>query len=396
MVVRILIGALCGVVFGTFFPAQAVQTEFIGKLFLNALRMMVLPLIITSLIVGITGVADPKKLGSLGIKTFAYYFITTCIAVFIGICVVVSLTPGAGYSVAGVDFTRSVSMETPSMLGTLMRLVHPNLVQAASEFKILPLILASVLFGAALIALGKEGKGVIDFIRVINKAVMKIVHWIIFFTPVGVFGLIAYRIGMAGGGEAVFDLFIQLGKYVAVVMLGLSLHGIIVLPLILYLFAKHNPLDYAVKLSKAFMTAFGTSSSSATLPVTMECVKQDAKVDEKVSDVVLPIGATVNMDGTALYEAVAVIFIAQAYGIQLGMGDLLTIFITANLAAVGAAGIPEAGLVTMVLVLESVGLPVEGIGLILAIDWLLDRCRTVVNVWGDAIGAAVISRFQKT
>jgi Na+/H+-dicarboxylate symporter len=277
----------------------------------------------------------------------------------------------------------------------LLEFVSPNLFESAVEFDVLPLIVASILFGAAFAALGKENKPVVELFTLLDKAVMKIVHWIMIFTPLGIFGLIAERIGQAGGGGQVIAIAAELGKYFLCVVVGLFIHGVIILPAILFLLSGRNPYEYALRLGKALLTAFSTASSSATLPLTMEGVIDEAKVDPKVARFVLPLGATVNMDGTALYEAVAAVFIAQSYGIELSIPQLVIVFFTSTLASIGAAGIPEAGLVTMVLVLKSVGLPVEGIGLILAIDWLLDRFRTTVNVWGDCVGAAIIDRYER-
>ena len=235
---------------------------------------------------------------------------------------------------------------------------------------------------------------ILDLFEAMDKAVMKVVHWIIVLTPIGIFGLIAGKIGEAGGGDEVLRLAMHLGKYVFCVLLGLLIHGFVILPLLLRILSGRNPVAYFKDLSETLLTAFSTASSSATLPLTITNVTENAKVSPKVSKFVLPLGATINMDGTALYESVAVIFIAQSYGIHLGGGELVVVFLTATLAAIGAAGIPEAGLITMVLVLQAVGLPIEGIGMILAIDWFLDRFRTTVNVWGDSIGAAVIEKLE--
>ncbi len=253
-----------------------------------------------------------------------------------------------------------------------------------------------MLFGIAFGKLGKESEIILNFFTAIDKAIMMIVHWIIALTPFGIFGLIAYRIGAAGGGSQLWNLISEISKYFFTVIIGLCIHGFIILPAILYFFAKRNPLKYFTHMSEALVTAFSTASSAATLPLTIKNVTEDAKVSHKVGRFVLPLGATINMDGTALYEAVAVIFIAQSYGIDLAGLELVIVFITATLAAIGAASIPQAGLVTMVIVLQSVGLPVEGIGLILAVDWLLDRFRTTINVWGDSIGAAVIDNLEKS
>ena len=389
----IILGVILGGLVGSFYPEIGIKLGFLGTLFLNALKMIVLPLIVVSITLSIMKVGN---LGSLGLKTLLYYLITTGIAVFIGIVVVNVIHPGDGTMALTGQMPDIVSSkENMSLVDVLLlKFVSPNLFNSAEEFEILPLIIASILFGAAFSSLGKESKVIVEVFTILDKAIMKIVHWIMIFTPIGIFSLIAERIGIAGGGGAVMELAMELGKYVLSVIAGLFIHGFIVLPIILLLFAKRNPLEYVQNLGKALLTAFSTASSSATLPLTMEGVIDEAKVAPKVSRFVLPLGATINMDGTALYEAVAVIFIAQSYGIDLTTAQMVIVFFTATLAAIGAAGIPEAGLVTMVLVLQAVGLPLEGVGLILAIDWLLDRFRTTVNVWGDGIGAAVIDRFE--
>jgi len=393
LILGIILGVIVGGLVGSFLPELGIKLGFLGTLFINALKMIVLPLIVVSITLSIMKVGN---LGSLGIKTLFYYLITTGIAVFIGILVVNIIHPGDGGMALTGEMPDIVSSKQGMSLVDvlLLKFISPNLFNAAEEFQILPLIVASILFGAAFAALGKESKVIVDVFTILDKAIMKIVHWIMIFTPIGIFSLIAERIGIAGGGGAVMELAMELGKYVLSVVAGLFIHGFIVLPIILILFAKRNPLEYVQNLGKALLTAFSTASSSATLPLTMEGVMDEAKVTPRVGRFVLPLGATINMDGTALYEAVAVIFIAQSYGIDLSVAQMVIVFFTATLAAIGAAGIPEAGLVTMVLVLQAVGLPMEGIGLILAIDWLLDRFRTTINVWGDCVGAAVIDRFE--
>jgi Na+/H+-dicarboxylate symporter len=224
---------------------------------------------------------------------------------------------------------------------------------------------------------------------------MEMVRLLMWLAPPGIFGLVAGRLGAEGGGEAVWGVAKMLGAYALTVLLGLGIHSLLVLPLILRFIARRNPLTYAVGVGRALLTAFSTASSSATLPVTIESVVRTNKVSERSAGFVLPLGATVNMDGTALYEAVAVMFIAQAYGIEMGPAEQVVIFLTATLASIGAAGIPEAGLVTMVIVLAAVNIPIGGMALILVIDWFIDRCRTTVNVWGDSVGAAVIDRYEQ-
>lgn len=389
----IILGVVLGGVVGSLWPQVGIKFELLGKLFLDALKMIVLPLIIVSVTLSIMKVGN---LGSLGLKTLIYYTATTAIAVFIGLVVVTMIHPGDGLMTVSGNIPDIIKgKENMGVIDILTSIISPNLFSSAANYQILPLIVASVLFGIAFGKLGTENQIIINFFTVVDKAIMMIVHWIIILTPIGIFGLISYRISAAGGGSQLWHLISEISKYFFTVIIGLCIHGFIILPAILYIFTKRNPLKYLRHMSEALVTAFSTASSAATLPLTITNVKE-AKVSDKVGRFVLPLGATINMDGTALYEAVAVIFIAQSYGIDLAGTELVIVFITATLAAIGAASIPQAGLVTMVIVLQSVGLPMEGIGLILAVDWLLDRFRTTINVWGDSIGAAVIDNLEKS
>ncbi len=512
---RIVIGIIIAIVIGTsvggWLPRLAVKFEILGDMFLNSLMMIVVPLVIFSIIVGITGLGDIRKIGSIGRRTVIYYMVTTGISVLIGIILVNIIRPGAGispgeehaafnYTVGGLnnrtviltnrtwektnysqkyllvlidqkvqgtvesfsetsvtvklwepqesrdvfyvtaeDGTRLpfrrvggrlVSAEpelAPSGTGVEITLpiaqkvrgkeekdigrtveevlvgdketgkeglIPRNLFNAMVNTAILPLIFFSLLLGATLSVLGERGRLAIDFISTLNDAVMRIVHWIMIVAPIGIFGLIAARIGNAGGFSGFMPELLALGKYSFTVVFGLSIHAFIVLPLILLLIGRQNPLRYARGVGAALLNAFSTASSSATLPLTMEGVQEENGISNRTASFVLPLGATINMDGTALYEAVAAMFIAQVYGIAMSPVEQAVIFLTATLAAIGAAGIPEAGLVTMVIVLKAVGLPIEGIGLILTIDWLLDRFRTTANVWGDSVGAGVIETLE--
>jgi len=273
-------------------------------------------------------------------------------------------------------------------------MIPRNIFNAMVRMDILPLIVFSLLIGAALSVLGTQGRTAIEVISILNDAIMRLIHWIMVVAPIGIFGLIAARIGKAGGFSGFLPELFALGKYSFTVVLGLIIHGCIVLPLILLLIGKRNPRTFVTGVGPALLNAFSTASSSATLPLTMEGVEKENGISNRTASFVLPLGATINMDGTALYEAVAAIFIAQVYGIFMGPVQQTVVFLTATLAAIGAAGIPEAGLVTMVIVLRAVGLPIEGVGLILTIDWLLDRFRTTVNVWGDSVGAGVIETLE--
>ena len=269
-------------------------------------------------------------------------------------------------------------------------LVKPNLVAAAVNNQLLPIILFCLAFGAALTTISDKGKPVISFFDGLNEVMMKLVIWIMMLSPIGIFALIAAKLGASGGGEHIREQLTSVGWYMATVAIGLAIHATVLFTILIVLSRKGA--SYLLDLLRALMTAFGTASSAATLPLTMECAIEGG-VDRRAVKFVLPLGATVNMDGTALYEAVAVMFIAQAYGIHMDMTQQAIIFLTATFAAIGAAAIPSAGLVTMIIVLTAVGLPKEGIGMILAIDWFLDRLRTTVNVWGDSVGAAVLERF---
>ena len=395
LLVGILLGCLAGGLAGFSMGSGAVMFKWLGQIFLSALKMIIVPLVVSSMIVGITSLGDVRKLGKVGGITIAYYMITTGMAVILGIFLVNLIQPGVGIERASAIPDIVKGKEHFSFIDVILGMVPDNLFKAAANLDILPLIVFSLLFGGVVTTLGERGKVVVQFFDGVFEAIMKIVHLIMWFAPVGVFGLVAGRLGEVGGGSAFVAELAKVGKYSLTVLAGLGIHGLFVLPLILLLFARRSPWTYIVNCSQALLTAFSTASSSATLPVTFECVKEKNKVSATSADLVLPLGATVNMDGTALYEAVAAIFIAQSYGVPLGFGAQVIIFFTATLAAIGAAGIPEAGLVTMVLVLQSVGLPLEGIGAILAVDWFLDRFRTTVNVWGDAVGAAVVEKVGR-
>ncbi len=389
-----IIGTILGVICGLTISGFMLEIKFIGTIFLNALKMVVIPLIVSSMIVGVTTLGDVRKLGKTSGKTLLYYFITTGFSVLIGIIIVNIIRPGDGVESFGGFVPELVeNSRGNSFIDVIVGLIPANIIDAASKGKVLPLIVFSLLFGGVLTTIGEKGKPVIAFFEGLNAAIMKLVHLILYIAPIGIFALIGGIV--AENLDSVDRLVSGLGWYSLTVILGLLIHATTVLPLMLKYYGRRKTLPYLSNMGQALATAFTTASSSATLPVTMECVEKKNKIDTKAASFVLPLGATINMDGTALYEAVAAMFIAQIYGIDLGVGQQIIIFLTATLASIGAAGIPHAGTVTMVFVLQAVGLPLEGIGLIWAIDWFLDRCRTTVNVWGDSIGAAVISETKE-
>ena len=390
----ILLGIVIAIVLAfasvALFGEAMASVEWLGTLFLKALKMIIVPLVTASMIVGVTGLGDVRKLGRLGGNAILYFVVTTGIAVAIGLLMVNLIRPGDGISIGELAVPAHVAAKEDFALSDLvLSLVSDNIVASMANLELLPIIVFSLVFGAVLTTLGPVGAPVIAFFRGVNEAIMKMVMLLMLVAPIGIFGLVAGRFGRAGDiGQVIGGV----GWYMATVLLALSLHAAVVLPAILWFVGRRNPYRYMFNMGTALLTAFSTASSSATLPLTMEGVEKHNGVSEKVAGFVVPLGATINMNGTALYEAVAALFIAQAIGLDLTLGQQVMVLLTATLAAIGAAGIPEAGLVTMVIVLKAVGLPLEGIGLILAVDWLLDRFRTSVNVWGDAVGAAVVEQ----
>jgi Na+/H+-dicarboxylate symporter len=400
---KILIGMMAGVVVGLLVndafvsagPIGAFLGRFIkplldpiGKIFITLLKMLIVPLILASMVLGVARVGDIRKLGGLGGRTFVFYIVTTWASVLVGLIVVNLIRPGAGAPPLPGEVPEAVKTAV-SFWDMIIGMIPENPVKAMANMDILPIIVFSLFLGAILTTLGKKAEPLINFFDSLNAAMLKMADVVIQLTPIGVFALLANVVAETGP-----SIFANLGKYMVTVLLGLVIHALVTLPLILKYIGRVSPSHYFTKISPALTTAFSTASSSATLPLTMDSVENRAGVCKRVSSFVLPIGATINMDGTALYESVAAVFIAQVYGIELSVTQQIVVFLTATLAAIGAAGIPSAGLVTMAIVLNAVGLPLEGIGMILAVDRILDMCRTTVNVWGDTVGCAVISRLE--
>jgi proton glutamate symport protein len=368
----------------------------IGDLFLRLLQMLVVPLIVSSLITGVTGMGDLRTLGSIGGRAIAFYLTTSFLAIVTGIVVVNIIRPGEGAELALLEEgTGGVLLaETPSSIGVVLweqleSLIPKNPLAAATEGDMLPVIFFSLLIGV-FIGLAEHREGSKDasvvrrFFSGLFDVMMQMTLFVVKFAPIGVFGFTLYA--AAGKGPAAFQV---LGWYVLTVFIALLIHATVTLPTILKLATGRSPIEYAKRLTTALVTAFSTASSNGTLPLTMQEV-EGAGVKPEVTSFVLPLGATINMDGTALYEAVAVLFIAQVYGVDLNLAQQAIIALTALLASIGAAGIPHAGMVMMVVVLNAVGLPTSAVALILAVDRILDMLRTTVNVWSDSVAAAVV------
>jgi len=383
----IFVGIVLGGFWSVLHPTSAAPFAYLGYAFLNALKLIVIPLIFTTITTSITQLGTIRQFGRLGKNTIFYYLITNCAAVLIGIVLVNVITPGSGMIPPTTDFV-APERGWKDFIDTL---IPSNIFTALANNQILPLIWLSLLLGVFLVRSGARATGVVSFIELLNEGILKLVRVIVAFAPLGVMGLVIGQVIKHGGGAEILASLKGVGWYSLTVLIALTFHAVITLPLLLRFVARQPVFRYVRNMGEALMTAFSTASSAATLPLTIRCVEEKNRVPNKVAGFVLPLGATVNMDGTALYEAVAAMFIAQSYGIDLALWQQGVLFLTANLAAVGAAAIPEAGLVTMVMVLHSVGLPVEGIAIILIVDWLLDRFRTTVNVWGDSVGAAVVS-----
>ncbi|XP_051935793.1 excitatory amino acid transporter 3 isoform X1 [Hippocampus zosterae] len=415
---------------------------FPGEILMRMLKLVILPLIISSMITGVAAL-DSEVSGKIGLRAVIYYFSTTIIAVILGIILVMTIKPGVSQTAQHIDRAGTTpNVTTVDTLLDLLRNMFPeNLVQACfqqyktkrkelepppsvpvastdipllattviaavenitQDYKIsgtysdginvLGLIVFCVAFGLVIGKMGEKGRILLEFFDALNDATMKLVHIIMCYMPIGILFLIAAKIIEVEDWE----IFRKMGLYMVTVLSGLAIHAIVCLPLIFFVIVRKNPYTFTLGMAQALVTALMISSSSATLPVTFRCAEENNHVDKRITRFVLPVGATINMDGTALYEAVAAIFIAQLNDYALDVGQIVTISITATVASIGAAGVPNAGLVTMVIVLTAVGLPASDVTLIVAVDWLLDRFRTMINVLGDAYGAGIVQKLSKS
>ncbi len=389
---QILIALILGVVLGVWLPEYVKYISWMGDMFMRALKMVIIPLILTSIISGIVNIGSLEKLGRIGLKTISYYIVTSVFAIVTGLLMVNLFKPGEGADLGFVSEVEGLALAKESFGQTLINIIPTNIVQAMVENQMLSVIFWAILVGLFITNISKKHKKL--YIKIFNggfELMMKITEFVIKFTPFGVFGIVAYQVAQQ---KNLMEVGARLGLYMVAVILALIVHSCVTLPLILKFVGKINPFSHIRAMSVPLLTAFSTSSSSATLPLTMEAVEHKAGASNKITSFVLPLGATINMDGTALYECVAAIFIAQAYGIDLSFGEQIIVVITALLASIGAAGIPMAGLVMITVILSAVNLPLEGVGLILAVDRILDMFRTSVNVWSDSCGTVVIAKSE--
>jgi len=382
-----IVAIFLGIAAGVYLPELMLSLKWIGDLFLMLLKMLIVPLVFASVFVAIVSLGSGEALKNLGLKAFGYYFLTTALAVTTGLVVVNIIEPGSAHQMAAAAEVTKPAEHTFASL--LLSFVPSNIFASLSEGKIVQVLLFVIFFAIAALHLDSTKRDSLhNFFDAINDAMGKIAEWIIKLTPLGVFSLIGYVIAKEG-----IETLWELKSYVAAVLVALFIHAIIVLPAVASFIGRFNPFGYFKRVREAVLVAFSTASSSATLPVSIEVASTRGGVKKESAGFILPLGATVNMDGTALYEAIAVMFIANSYGVELGFSQQIVIFLTATFASIGAAGIPGAGLVMMTMILSAVGLPLEAIGLIAAVDRILDMFRTAINVWGDLLAAKVLNKF---
>jgi len=390
---QILIALILAIFYGLYANEVAISyVSWMGDVFLRALKMLIIPLILSSLISGIANIGSGSSLGRLGLKTIIYYVSTSLLAIITGQILVNIIKPGVG---ADLNFSHKVEglIENQRSLGdTLIEMVPQNIFQAFNDNDMLAIIFFAVLFGFFVTRTGEKNRGVLKkAFNAIFDVMMKITMFVIRFPPLGIFGIVAKVVAEQDDLSALVS---RMSLYMGTVIMALAIHFFITLPLILKFIGKAKPLKHLRNMSTPLLTAFSTSSSGATLPLTITAVEKNSGVSNKISSFTLPLGATINMDGTALYECIAAVFIAQAYGVELSLVQQGIIVITALLASIGAAAIPMAGLVMITVILTAVGLPLEGVGLILAVDRILDMFRTCTNVWSDSCGAVLIAKSE--
>ena len=385
---KILIGFVLGAILGAIWGPGIVWVKPVGTIFLSLLKMLIVPLIFSTLVVGVASIADPKKLGRVAGKTIFYYLITTAFAIIIGLLLGNIIQPGAGMNLV-LEGAAKEAAKAPSLIDTVVNLIPTNPVGAMAQGTVLQIIVFALFLGYAMTKAGEKGAAVLKFFEGFAETMYKLTGTVMGFAPYGVFALIAVTVGTHG-----LAVLIPFAKLIFAVYLGVIIHEVVVYSGMVSIIGKMSPIKFFKGFSEAALLAFSTCSSSATLPVSMRVAQDNLGVSPTISSFVQPLGATVNMDGTALYQGVCALFVAQAYGIHLGLGGQLTVLLTALLASIGTAGVPGAGLVMLTLVLTSVGLPLEGVALIAGIDRILDMARTSCNVTGDAACAVVVAKTE--
>ena len=392
--IALLIGALFGVVIHYWIPSSYIKDTVIvegvlyvvGQGFIRLMQMLVVPLVFCSLICGSMAIGDTKTLGKVGVKTIGFYLVTTALAVCVALGSALLINPGRGLDMDAVQKgTVSSATEATSLVDTLLNIIPKNPVQSMANGDMLPIIVFALFVGIMLAKLGTRGSVVANFFSQFNDVMMEMTMAIMKIAPIGVFCLIARTFATVG-----FSAFAPMLKYMGNVTLALAIQCLIVYQILLFVFTRLNPFKFIKKFLPVMGFAFSTATSNATIPMSIDTLSKKMGVSKQISSFTIPLGATINMDGTSIMQGVAVVFIAQAYGIPLTMGNLATVVVTATLASIGTAGVPSVGLVTLAMVLNSVGLPTEGIALIMGIDRILDMIRTAVNITGDAVCTTIV------
>ena len=392
--IALLIGALFGVVIHYWIPSSYIKDTVIvegvlsvvGQGFFRLMQMLVVPLVFCSLICGSMAIGDTKTLGKVGVKTIGFYLVTTALAVCVALGSALLINPGRGLDMDAVQKgTVSSTTEATSLVDTLLNIIPKNPVQSMANGDMLPIIVFALFVGIMLAKLGTRGSVVANFFSQFNDVMMEMTMAIMKVAPIGVFCLIARTFATVG-----FSAFAPMLKYMGNVTLALAIQCLVVYQILLFVFTRLNPFKFIKKFLPVMGFAFSTATSNATIPMSIDTLSKKMGVSKQISSFTIPLGATINMDGTSIMQGVAVVFIAQAYGIPLTMGNLATVVVTATLASIGTAGVPSVGLVTLAMVLNSVGLPTEGIALIMGIDRILDMIRTAVNITGDAVCTTIV------
>ncbi|MCF6138962.1 dicarboxylate/amino acid:cation symporter [Pseudalkalibacillus berkeleyi] len=395
IIIGLVLGIIVGLLLNIFSPdAFSVLDKYIfgpvGKLFLNLIKMLVVPIVFFSIALGAAGIGDPKKLGRIGGKTIGYFLVTTSIALVIALSLGTLIQPGAGGGFDTEQASFDGGEEAPPVVETLLNIIPTNPIDSMAKGDMLQIIAFAIFVGFAVAVLGEKTKTVHRILEEGNDILMYLVNIVMLLAPYGAFALIASAVGGFG-----LDALQAMGLYFGTVVLALLLHAVITYGTAVSTLGKMNPIAFFKGFAPAMSVAFSTSSSSGTLPVSMKTAQENLKVPKQVSSFVQPLGATINMDGTAIMQGVATVFIAQVYAIDLSMADLVTVVLTAVLASIGTAGVPGVGLIMLAMVLNQVGLPVEAIGLVLGVDRLLDMTRTAVNITGDASCAVIVARTEE-
>jgi len=397
---KIFIGLILGLITGiilNFIPESFVRDQIlidgvfylIGQIFLRAIMMLVVPLVFISLVNGSSSMGDIKKLGRIGVKTVLFYLVTTAIAISIALTLGTIFKPGIGLNLSTGDIGEITINQSAPLVEVILDMVPKNPISAMANGNMLQIIVFAILIGVGLSALGEKTRMITNMFDQLNELMMKIVSYVMLLAPYGVFGLIARTFATEG-----FETMVPLLKYMILVISGLIIHAIFTYGGMLKLFTGLSPLKFFKQFFPAFSVGFSTASSSGTLPITMEVAEERLGVSKNIASFTLPLGSTINMDGTAIMQGVATVFIAQMYGIELGFSAFLTVIVTATLASIGTAGVPGVGLIMLSMVLQSVGLPVEGVALIMGVDRVLDMSRTAINITGDAVCTLIVAKAE--